>query len=280
MSDLPNPTVLAFEDVSYAPGAVTGAASTALFSGLSLEIPRGLCTVIMGPSGAGKSTLLRLGAGLLPPDSGLVLYEGRDWHDLSDHDNAVLRESMGFAFQNGALWANRSVYQNIELPYEYHRPKAPRQDVRDAVAKAARLAGIQGQLGLRPSQLSLGEQKLISLARALVMDPQVLFLDDPTGGLDAQATEKLLTLFNNFRQEKRTLVLVTQDPTVTAMIADRLLILKAGAVLAHGTFSEVTRLPDREVAAILTSVLSQAATFSGDILDLLSIDHDAGDGLE
>jgi phospholipid/cholesterol/gamma-HCH transport system ATP-binding protein len=251
-----------------------------LFANLSLEIPRGVCTVLMGPSGSGKSTLLRLGAGLIPPDSGRVAYEGNDWHDLTDHENAVLRESMGFAFQNGALWANRSVYQNIELPYEYHRPKAPRQEIRDAVARAAQQAGIQAQLGLRPSQLSLGEQKLISLARALTMDPQVLFLDDPTGGLDAQATEKLLTLFNNFRQEKRTLILVTQDPTVTAMLADRLLILKAGTVLAHGPFREVTKLPDREIAAILTSVLSQAATFSGDILDLLSIDHDPGDSLK
>jgi phospholipid/cholesterol/gamma-HCH transport system ATP-binding protein len=274
-----DPIVLRFEDISYAPGA-TAPGAAPLFSGLSLEIPRGVCTVVMGPSGSGKSTLLRLGAGLIPPDSGRVVYEGNDWHDLTDHENAVLRESMGFAFQNGALWANRSVYQNIELPYEYHRPKASRQEIRDAVAKAAHLAGIQAQLGLRPSQLSLGEQKLISLARALTMDPQVLFLDDPTGGLDAQSTEKLLTLFNNFRQENRTLILVTQDPTVTAMIADRLLIIKAGAVLAHGPFREVTKLPDREVAAILTSVLSQAATFSGDILDLLSIDHDTGDGLK
>ena len=73
---------------------------------------------------------------------------------------------------------------------------------------------------------------------------------------------------------------MTQDPTVTAMLADQLLILKAGTVLANGPFREVTKLPDREIAAILTSVLSQAATFSGDILDLLSIDHDTGDGLK
>jgi len=282
MSDAEDPIVLRFEDVTYSPGSTPGVASDSapLFSGLSLELPRGLCTVVMGPSGSGKSTLLRLGAGLIPPDAGTVTYAGRQWDALSDHDNAQLRESMGFSFQNGALWANRSVYQNIELPYEYHRPKSPRQDVRDAVAKAANQAGIQAQLGLRPSQLSLGEQKLISVARALVMDPQVLFLDDPTGGLDAQATDKLLTLFNKFRQEKRTLIVVTQDPTVTAMIADRLLVIKAGTVLAHGPFSEVTKLPDREVAAILTSLLSQAATFSGDILDLLSIDHDVDDGLE
>jgi len=265
---------LLFDAMTFSPGA------TPLFEGLNLAIPAQTCTVFMGPSGSGKSTLLRLGAGLIPPASGQVLYRGVDWSDLSDHDNAVIRESLGFAFQNGALWANKSVYQNIELPYLYHRPKADRQEVRDAVARAARLAGIQGQLALRPSQLSLGEQKLVSLARALVMDPEVLFLDDPTGSLDAQATEKQLQLFQDLKRQGRTLILVTQDPTVTARVADRLVLMKAGAVLVDGTFAEVTKNPDPEITAILTSVLSQAATFSGDILDLLSIDHDGPDTLK
>ena len=259
--------VLGFEDVVYSPGA------SPLFRGLNLSVPEGCCTVVMGPSGAGKSTLLRLGAGLIPALSGRVKFRGLDWNDLSDHDNAGIREGLGFAFQNGALWANKSVYQNIELPYLYHRPKADRQGVRDAVARAARLVGIQAQLALRPSQLSLGEQKLVSLARALVLDPEVLFLDDPTGSLDAQATERQLVLFQDLKRQGRTLVVVTQDPTVTARIADRLMLLKAGAVLTEGLFAEVTRNNDPEVVAILTSVLSQAATFSGDILDLLSIDQ-------
>jgi phospholipid/cholesterol/gamma-HCH transport system ATP-binding protein len=265
---------LLFDDLSYSPG------TTPLFEGLSLTVPIGQCTVLMGPSGAGKSTLLRLGAGLIPPLGGRIEFRGVAWADLSDHDNAAVREGMGFAFQNGALWANKSVYQNLELPYLYHRPKADRQEVRDAVAKAARLTGIQAELALRPSQLSLGEQKLVSLARALVMDPAVLFLDDPTGSLDAQATEKQLSLFQDLKRLGRTLVLVTQDPTVTARVADRLVLMKAGAVLTEGTFAEVTRNPDPAVVAILTSVLSQVATFSGDILDLLSIDHDEGNTLK
>jgi len=228
----------------------------------------------MGPAGGGKSTLLRLAAGLIPPDKGEVWFQGRNWNDLSDHENSDLREQLGFCFQNGALWANISVYQNIELPFQYHRPKAGVQEVRDAVSRAARLAGIQGQLALRPSQLSLGEQKLVSLARALVLDPAVLFLDDPTGGLDAQATEKLMGLFSDLKKLGRTLVLVTQEPTVTARLADTLVLVSAGRVLAEGPFTEVVRSTNPEVIAILTSVLSQAATFSGDILDLLSIDHD------
>jgi phospholipid/cholesterol/gamma-HCH transport system ATP-binding protein len=265
---------LTLEGVIYSPGAAP------LFKGLDLTVPMGRCTVFMGPSGAGKSTVLRLGAGLIPPDSGTVLYRGLDWSELSDHENAVFREGMGFAFQNGALWANKSVYQNIELPYLYHRPKAERQEVRDAVARAAHQAGIQGQLALRPSQLSLGEQKSVSLARALVMDPPVLFLDDPTGSLDAQATEKQLQLFTELKRAGRTIILVTQDPLVTSRIADRLVLMKAGEVVTEGEFAEVTRNPNPEVVAILTSVLSQAATFSGDILDLLSIDQGDGDALK
>jgi phospholipid/cholesterol/gamma-HCH transport system ATP-binding protein len=266
--------LLQFDSVVYSPEV------TPLFSGLDLGIPMGSCTVIMGPSGAGKSTFLRLGAGLIPPDSGLIQFRGLAWHELTEHENVALREGVGFVFQNGALWANKSVYQNIELPYLYHRPKAGRQEVRDAVAKAAALAGIRAQLGLRPSQLSLGEQKLVSLARALIMDPEVLFLDDPTGGLDAQSTEKLMGLFTDLKHEGRTLLLVTQEPAVTARLADRLVLLKAGTILTSGPFSEVTKDSNPDVVAILTSVLSQAATFSGDILDLLSIDHEGGDTLK
>jgi len=269
-----NAPAIALEAVVYTPG------TTPLFKGLDLTVPMGPCTVFMGPSGAGKSTVLRLGAGLIPPQAGRVVYRGVDWSELTDHENAVFREGLGFAFQNGALWANKSVYQNIELPYLYHRPKADRQEVRDAVARAARQAGIQGQLALRPSQLSLGAQKSVSLARALVMDPSVLFLDDPTGSLDAQATEKQLELFLELKRQGRTLILVTQDPTVTARVADRLVLMKAGKLVTQGEFAEVTRDPAPEVVAILTSVLSQAATFSGDILDLLSIDHGGGDILK
>ena len=266
--------LLDFDSVSYAPG------TTSLFRDLTLHLSVGGCTVIMGPSGAGKSTLLRMGAGLIPPSGGTVKFRGLDWHQLSDHENTAIREELGFSFQNGALWANKSVYQNIELPYQYHRPKAPVKEVRDAVARAATQAGIQGQLGLRPSQLSLGEQKLVSLARALVMEPKVLFLDDPTGSLDAQALERILGLFSDLKRQGKTLVLVTQDPTVTSRLADHLVLMKAGKVLTSGSFTEVTRNPDIEVVAILTSVLSQAATFSGDILDLLSIDHEGGDTLK
>lgn len=267
-------SVLSFESVTYSPGSAT------LFQDLSLQVPLGGCTVIMGPSGGGKSTLLRLGAGLIPPDGGIVSFRGRGWDEVSDHENAEIRKELGFCFQNGALWANKSVYQNIELPFVYHRPKATLQETRDAVTGAARRAGIQGRLGVRPSQLSLGEQKLVSLARALVLDPPVLFLDDPTGSLDAQATERLINQFLDLKQQGKTLLLVTQEPAVTARVADHLLLLKGGTVLTSGPFHEVVRDEDPEVVAILTSVLSQAATFSGDILDLLSIDHDGGEALK
>lgn len=259
---------LRLDRVTYSPG------ESPLFTDLDLEIPANGCTVLMGPSGGGKSTLLRLAAGLIFPDSGRVLLAGHDWSELSDRENTEFRKSLGFCFQKGALWANKSVYQNIELPYQYHHPQADRQQVRDAVARAAQRAGIQKILGTRPSQLSLGEQKLASLARALILDPPILFLDDPTGGLDAQATERLIELFNDLKKQGRTLFLVTQEPAVTARLADHLVLVKSGRILASGPFAEVVRNPDPEVTAILTSVLSQAATFSGDILDLLSIDQD------
>jgi len=266
MKSFDDPMVLRFEDLTYSPG------STPLFSDFSLEVPAGVCTVLMGPSGGGKSTLLRLGAGLIPPSAGRVRFRGMDWNEAGDHDLAQLRPTLGFCFQNGALWANKSVYQNLELPYVYHRPKAETAEVRSAVAQVARLTGLTEELAHRPSQLSLGEQKLASLARALVLDPEFLFLDDPTSGLDAQSAERTLNLFSDLKRRGRTLVLVTQDPVVTSRLADRLVVVQGGKILDQGPFDEVVRNPDPAVIAILTSVLSQAATYSGSILDLLSID--------
>lgn len=258
--------VVRFEDVTY------GVGNAALFQNLSLEVPAGSCTVVMGPSGGGKSTLLRLAAGLVVPNEGKVWFLDQDWNEVNEAENAALRTRLGFGFQNGALWANKSVYQNLELPFSYHRPKASVADLRAAVAQAARLAGVEEDLAHRPSQLSLGEQKLVSVARALVLDPEVLLFDDPTSGLDAQATEKLLQLFAELKRRGRTQLIVTQDPVVTARVADRLILVKGGRILDEGPFDRVVRNSDPEVTAILTTVLSQAATFSGDILDLLSID--------
>jgi len=274
MKPFDDPAVLRLEQVTYSPGA------NPLFQDLSLTLPLGQCTVIMGPSGGGKSTLLRLGAGLVPALGGRVKFRGRDWNSVSDHDSTEIRETVGFAFQRGALWANLSVYENIQLPFLYHRPKAGKQTVRDAVAAAARRAGATGLLPTRPAQLSLGEQKLAGLARALVLDPEVIFLDDPTASLDPEAQARVLDLFTDLKRLGRTLVIVTQEPQVTARLADHLVLLAGGTILEQGPLAEVVKSKKPEAQAILTSVLSQAATYSGDILDLLSIDHGDGNDLK
>jgi phospholipid/cholesterol/gamma-HCH transport system ATP-binding protein len=241
-----------------------------LFTELNLTFFTGRCSVLMGPAGCGKSTLLKIAAGLIIPTAGRAIFEGLAWDSAVEEQVLEARKRSGFVFQNAALWANKSVWQNIELPLVFHNPKMEKSLVEEKVRSAGKKVGLREIWQERPSHLSLGEQKLVSFARAIVHDPQVLFLDDPTAGIDSQLKEKLLGLIEDFRNQGKTIILVTQDPTVTARVADDLAVMKNGKILAQGTLSEVARNPDPEVIDILTAVLSQAATFSGDILDLLS----------
>ena len=258
------PACIRMTDMSFTVG------DNLLFNQFNLEIPAGCCTVFMGPAGSGKSSLLKIAAGLIPPQDGTVEFQGKNWDIVSEHENIELRAKMGFVFQNGALWANKSIYQNIELPLLYHHQRLTKDEVRNKIHQISKELGIEDQLPFRPSQLSLGEQKIVSFVRAIVLDPEVLFLDDPTASLDSQSRDVMLSHVESLHKKKRTLILVTQDPTVTSQLADRLVILKNGVLLANGPFQEVTRSSDPEIGKILTSVLSQTATFSDDILDLLS----------
>lgn len=237
---------------------------------LNLDIPEKKFTVIMGTSGSGKSTLLKLAAGLLVPHTGKVFFQGESWDDLGEHRTIEVRSQTGFVFQNAALWANKSLYQNIELPLTFHRPGISKDEVRERIVHLCGLVQYKEDMNQRPAQLSLGEQKLISFLRAYCLDPEVLFLDDPTASLDTLAKDRILTVLDEFKHRNKSALMVTQDPTVTARLADHLVILKGGKVLEQGTFSQVTKSKNPEVTEILTSVLSQASTYDTDILDLLS----------
>ena len=251
-------------DVTFHTGQVL------LFEKLNLSLAKDRCTVLMGPAGCGKSTILKIVAGLILPQAGSVIFDQKPW-DARNEDQAIaVRSKTGFVFQNAALWANKTVRQNIELPLQFHNPQYSRAQVEERVREAARLVGLRDVWDDRPSHLSLGEQKLVSFARAIVNNPETLFLDDPTAGLDNQLKERLLAFIEDFRRQGKTVILVTQDPSVTARVADELAIMRDGQLLAFGPINDVVRSQDPRVTEILTSVLSQAATFSQDILGLLS----------
>jgi putative ABC transport system ATP-binding protein len=181
---------------------------------VSLDIAAGEPVAIVGTSGAGKSTLLALLAGLDLPTSGRVLLEGTDITQLDEDGRARLRaQRVGFVFQSFHLIASLTALENVMLPLEL----AARRDARVAALEALERVGLARRVGHYPRQLSGGEQQRVALARAFVIQPAVLFADEPTGNLDAATGARIIELmFELNTRAHTTLVLVTHDRELAA----------------------------------------------------------------
>jgi ABC-type multidrug transport system ATPase subunit len=252
--------------------------STEVIADVSLAVPAEACTVIMGPSGCGKSTLLKTAAGITVPDTGRVTVLGVDPARASDRELELLRARNGFVFQDGALWQNLSLYQNLALPLRYHHPEIEPDAVHARIDRLARELRATPRLGLRPAQVSAGERKVVSFLRAIVSDPQLVFMDEPTTSVDPERVDLLIRKLRELAHRRRTIVAVTHDARIASQIADYVVVMKEGRVLRFGTLKEVSRSGDPEIERILTDVLSETATYHGDILELL--DPDTGPFLD
>jgi ABC-type transporter Mla maintaining outer membrane lipid asymmetry ATPase subunit MlaF len=244
--------------------------------GINVAFPQGTSTVIMGPSGCGKSTLLKVAAGLIPPDTGKVLLRGQDIFLLSERGIRELRKSNGFVFQDGALWENKTLFENLALPLEVHFPGLSRTDIAKRVARALERVGLEESAGQRPAALSGGERKIASFLRALVTEPSLVFLDEPTLSIDFSMTEKISHMIHDLKARGTTIIAVTHDPQLTATLADRLVVMDAGNVLVTGEFDEVKRTRDVRARAILSQVLGEIASYDTDLLELLGRDPQDG----
>jgi ABC-type transporter Mla maintaining outer membrane lipid asymmetry ATPase subunit MlaF len=236
---------------------------------VSVCFPGNRSTVIMGPSGSGKSMLLKVAAAIIPPDTGRVLMRGKDAQRLSQKELLEFRRSSGFMFQDGALWQNKTIFENLALPLQFHCPQRGHKEIQDRICSLLASMNLLDSLDLRPAALSEGEQKIVSFLRAAVLDPEVLFLDEPTPSIDHQLLEKMLRMIKAMKDRGCTIIAVTHDAHLTAMIANYLVILKDGRILEAADAAEVRRSRNREVIEILSQVLSQAAAYDTDILDLL-----------
>jgi phospholipid/cholesterol/gamma-HCH transport system ATP-binding protein len=193
--------------------------------GLDFEVRRGEVLVIVGPSGCGKSTLLRHLVGLEMPAAGQVLYDGHDLHRGADEPRAALRRRFGVMFQAGALWSSMTLGENLMLPMRLFTKLDAVERERRARFKLA-LVGLDGGFGLMPAQLSGGMRKRAALARALALDPEMLFLDEPGSGLDPLNSARLDELVLHLRQDLgTTVVMVTHEIASVFAVADRALFL-------------------------------------------------------
>ena len=214
---------------------------------ISFTVDRGETLVIMGGSGCGKSTLLRHIIGSMKPTSGSVKIFGQEITTMSEREIESVRKRFGMLFQSGALLASLTVGENVALPLEQHTNKAP-EDIEEIVEQKLLMVGLSGFEKLKPAEISGGMKKRVGLARALALDPELLFSDEPTSGLDPimtavvdQLTQKLT------HSEHMTAVVVTHDMTSAFRIATRMIMLGHGSIVAQGTPNEIRNSPNPEV---------------------------------
>jgi phospholipid/cholesterol/gamma-HCH transport system ATP-binding protein len=199
---------------------------------LTFSVRRGSVFVVMGPSGCGKSTLLKHLIGLVRPAAGVIRYRGSDFWALADSERERLLRTFGTVFQGGALWSSMTVAENVALPLELYSPFR-RAVIEDHVRFKLALVGLEGAGPLYPAQLSGGMRKRAGIARALAFDPEVLFLDEPSSGLDPVAGRHLDELILRLRDLLgATVVMVSHELESIFTVADDCIFLDAHAKTA------------------------------------------------
>jgi phospholipid/cholesterol/gamma-HCH transport system ATP-binding protein len=210
-----------------------------ILDGINLTINHGEILIIMGGSGSGKSTLLRHLLGLHTPTSGSIELLGHDLTTASAEQVHDLRTNMGVSFQGGALISSMTVGENIQLPLREHT-KLDESTMGIMARMKLEVVNLGGFEDLMPSQLSGGMIKRAALARAIVMDPKMLFFDEPSAGLDPVAASELDDLILKLRDSMQmTIVVVTHELESAFKIADRITVLDNGKILLTGTVQEV-----------------------------------------
>jgi ABC-type lipoprotein export system ATPase subunit len=200
---------------------------------VSIEFKAAKTTAIVGPSGGGKSTVLKLAAGLLVPDGGEVLYKGKNIAQMSRSENLEFRREGAFVFQDSALWANQSLYQILELPLKIHYPGMSKMQMAEKIRAVTGKVGYRRNLDIRPARLSMGEQKLIAFARAMLCNPSLLFLDEWTESLDETAADRLIDIVRRLQREGNSILFVSHDLRLIMDLADFVVIISDGKVTAQ-----------------------------------------------
>jgi phospholipid/cholesterol/gamma-HCH transport system ATP-binding protein len=214
---------------------------------LSFTIHRGETLVIMGGSGCGKSTLLRHIIGVMKPNAGSVKIFGDEITTMNDRQITDIRRRFGMLFQSGALLASLTVGENVALPLLQHTDMTI-DEVEETVTQKLQMVGLSGFNNLKPAEISGGMRKRVGLARALALDPELLFSDEPTSGLDPIMTAVVDRLTLELTKDAgMTAVVVTHDMTSAFRIATRMIMLGRGKILAQGTPDEIRTHPDPEV---------------------------------
>jgi phospholipid/cholesterol/gamma-HCH transport system ATP-binding protein len=241
-----------------------------ILHGINFEVKHGETVVILGGSGSGKSTLLRTLVGLERPSSGEIWIKGKNIAAISQTELDEIRKKIGMSFQGGALFGSMTVGDNVALPLREHT-KLEESTIDIILRLKLEQVGLAGFEYYMPSQLSGGMKKRAAVARALAMDPEVLFFDEPSAGLDpiiaAGIDQLILELKRAFRM---TIVVVTHELASAYLIADRMVLIDKGNVVAIGTAEEMRSSSQPRVRQFLDRVAEPEVSRESDYLSMLT----------
>jgi phospholipid/cholesterol/gamma-HCH transport system ATP-binding protein len=244
-----------------------------ILHGISFDVQHGETLVILGGSGSGKSTLLRTLVGLERPSSGEIWIKGKNIAAISEEELDDIRKKIGMSFQGGALFGSMTVGDNVALPLREHT-KLEDSTIEIMLRLKLEQVGLAGFEYYMPSQLSGGMKKRAAVARALAMDPEILFFDEPSAGLDpiiaAGIDQLILELKKAFRM---TIIVVTHELASAFLIADRMVLIDKGNLVAMGTVEEMRASTQPRVRQFLDRIAEPEVAREMDYLQMLTEDH-------
>jgi ABC-type multidrug transport system ATPase subunit len=220
------------------------AQNQAIVRDFSCQFDEGKTTALVGPSGGGKSSVLKLAAGLLIPTGGDVFFRGRNIAHMNRKENLDFRREGAVVFQDSALWANQDLFQILELPLRVHFPGMSREEREIRIREVLKDVGYTRELSKRPAMLSMGEQKLIAFARALICRPTLFFLDEWTESLDDTAAQRLISIVKRRQQEHNTILLVSHDFKIIKDLADYIFMILGGRLFLKLTREQIAQDSD------------------------------------
>ena len=228
--------------------------STIVIRGITMHLRRHETAVIIGGSGAGKTTLLRMLIGLEQPSTGHIWVDGEDIGILNEYQMNRVRQKFGMVFQYAALLDSLNVLDNVAFPLREHRKHLTRKEVTDKVVNMLNLLGLVDKEHRMPSELSGGQRKRVGLARALMLDPQILIYDEPTSGLDPLTSRMVDDLIESTRDRFNvTSVVISHDMASTFRIAHQAFLVVNGLVIAHGRPDELAHGDNEEARTFIAA---------------------------
>ncbi len=215
---------------------------------VNLQLKKGENLVVLGKSGSGKSVLIKCLVGLIEPDEGKLEALGNEVSVLSSKELNELRKKIGFLFQSGALYDSMTVRENLEFPLRRQTKSSSKQDIDKLVTEALENVGLADAIDKMPSELSGGMRKRISLARTLILKPEIMLYDEPTTGLDTITSKEISNLILKIREKYETSsIIITHDMECARIVSDRIIVLKEGKIVGEGTYEELKNSSTEEI---------------------------------